>query len=232
MGSRRRVQVRRLAALTLVAALAVAGCSGDGDDGSGEDAAPTSGDTADRTAGTDGSQQTADGPVAPPTAPADIQAALGDRSASGGTSITVEADQAAFVLPSGNIACSVTAQGAGCQIYDKSYTPREDHMSTANLAGCSPADADVIRLAPSRGAWTCVDEPVRGQAAVTTGGWWVEEVDGETLDADGATLAVLPYGSTITVGPTSCTSAEAGVSCTNSEYGRSFTLARTSYNYG
>ena len=232
MPSRRRVRVPRLAALTLAGALALAGCSGDEDGGSG-DGAPTGGDGAVETGGADGAPQTAGGPVAPPTAPADIPVALGDRSASGGGgSVTVDADQAGFVLPSGNIACSVTADGAVCQIADKNFTPLADHLSDTNLAGCTAADADVMRLAAGRGAWTCVDEPVTGQAQVSTGGWWVEQVGGETLDLDGSTLAVLPYGSTLTVGATSCTSAESGVSCTSNELGRSFTLARTTYNYG
>ena len=89
-----------------------------------------------------------------------------------------------------------------------------------------------MRLASGRGAWTCVEEPLTGQARVSTGGWWVEEVGGETLEVGGAELAVLPYGSTLALGAVSCTSAEAGVSCVSTETGRSFTLARTTYNYG
>ncbi|GGK57865.1 hypothetical protein GCM10011509_02870 [Ornithinimicrobium pekingense] len=232
MPSRRRSRVSRLAALTLAGALALAGCSGD-EDGGTPDGSPTGGDTAVGTGGADGAPQTGGEPVAAPTAPADIPAALGERSASGGgTSVTVDADQAGFVLPSGNIACSVTAGGAVCQIADKNFTPLADHLSEANLAGCTAEEADVMRLAAGRGAWTCVAEPLTGAARVGTGGWWAEQVGGETLDLDGATLAVLPYGSTLTVGPTSCTSAESGVSCTSSELGRSFSLARTTYNYG
>ena len=103
----------------------------------------------------------------------------------------------------------------------------------AGAAAATGADAaDAMRLAAGRGAWTCVEEPVSGAAQVSTGGWWAEQVGGQTLDLDGATVAVLPYGSTLTVGATSCTSAEAGVSCVSSELGRSFTLARTTYNYG
>lgn len=226
----RRVRAGRLAALALAGSLALAGCTGE--DGGSGDEARASGDTAVGTGRADGAQGTGGGPVARPTAPADIPAAVGDRSASGGTDITVDADQAGFVLPSGNIACSVTVDGAVCQIDDKNFTPSADHMSDTNLAGCTAADADAMRLAAGRGAWTCVEEPVAGQAQVSTGGWWVEQVDGETLESDGRTLAVLPYGSTLTVGPTSCTAAEAGVSCTSTELGRSFTLARTTYNYG
>lgn len=238
MRSRPRVQVRHLAALTLAGALALAGCSGDEEGGSG-DGAPTGADSAGGTGGGgDGADQTGGdgggggGEAARPTAPADIQPAQGDRSATGGTTVVVDGDQAGFVLPSGNIACSVTAAGAVCQIDDKQFTPSADHMSEANLAGCGAENADAMRLAAGRGAWTCVEEPVSGQARVGTGGWWVEEAGGETVDLDGATLAVLPYGSTLTLGPTSCTSAEAGVSCVSTELGRSFTLARTTYNYG
>lgn len=233
MQSRRRAPgARRLAALALVGALALAGCSGD--DETPADDAPTR-DGAVSTGGTDVAQETAgDGPApAPaPTEPADIEAAAGDRAASGTTSIAIDADQAGFVLPTGNVACSVTDAGAVCQIEDKSFTPLADHMSTANIAGCDASEADVIRLAEGRGAWTCATEPLVGQAQVATGGWWAEQVDGETLDADGQTLAVLPYGSSLTVGATTCTASEAGVSCANSSYGRTFTLSRTSYNYG
>jgi hypothetical protein len=231
MRSRPRVDVRHLAALALVGALALAGCSGDEDGGSG-DGATTGADGAVGTGDGGQAQETGGGQVSRPTAPADIQAAPGDRSATGGTTVVVEGDQAGFILPSGNIACSLTSAGAVCQIDDKQFTPSPDHMSEANIAGCSSDNADAMRLAAGRGAWTCVEEPVTGQAQVSTGGWWAEEVGGETLDLDGATLAVLPYGSTLTLGSTSCTSAEAGVSCDNSELGRSFTLARTTYNYG
>lgn len=226
---RSRGRVHRLAVLTLAGALALAGCSGDEDGGA--DGTPTA-DSAPGTGGTDGAQDTAGGePVDPPAEPADIQPAPAG-SASGGTTVTIDGDHAGFVLPSGNIACSVTADGAVCQIDDKNFTPSADHMSEANLAGCNAGEADAMRLADGRGAWTCVPEPITGSAQVSTGGWWVEQVDGETLDLGGATLAVLPYGSTLSVGPVSCTSAEAGVSCTSTELGRSFTLARTTYNYG
>ena len=235
MRSRRPGAPRHLAALGLAGALALAGCS---DDGGSSDAGPTGGDGTTATDGTEGGgdgggQTGSPEAVAPPTAPADIQAAPGDRSASGGGgSVTVDADQAAFVLPSGNIACSVTAAGAVCQIEEKSFTPSPDHLSDANLAGCSAEAADAMRLAEGRGAWTCVPEPLAGQADVTTGGWWAEQVDAETTEEDGATLAVLPYGWTLTVGGTSCTSAESGVSCVSNDLGRSFTLASSTYNYG
>lgn len=236
MRSRRRVPARHLAALTLAGALALAGCSGD-DEGEAGDAAPTGADGAAATGGAGGDDQAGQtggaGAVAPPTAPADLPAAPGDRSASGGGgSVTVDADQAAFVLPSGNIACTVTAAGAVCQIEDKSFTPSPDHLSDANLAGCTADEADAMRLAAGRGAWTCVPEPLAQQANVTAGGWWAEQVDTETIEEDGATLAVLPYGWTLTVGATSCTSAESGVSCVSNDLGRSFTLASSTYNYG
>lgn len=227
---RRAPGARRLAALALAGALVLAGCSGEDD--TPTEQAPTGDGAVSTGGGGDGGQETAGGPAPAPTEPADLPAAAGDRSASGTTSIVVDADQAGFVLPTGNIACSVTDAGAVCQISDKSFTPLADHLSTANIAGCDAAEADVIRLAEGRGAWTCATEPVLGAAQVATGGFWAEQVGGETLDEDGQTLAVLPYGSSLTVGATTCNSSEAGVSCANSSYGRDFTLSRTSYNYG
>lgn len=213
--------------LALAAALALAGCTG------GDDEADSSGDqgVAD-TSGPDTGVETAPAPVAPPTEAADIAPALGERSASGGTSITIEADQAGFVLPSGNIACSITAGGAVCQISDKTFTVDGQYLSATNLPSCTAADADAMRLASGRGAWTCVSEPVAGQAAVTAGGWWVEQVDGTVLTQDGQDLAVLPYGSSITLGPVTCASSEAGVTCSSGELGRSITLSRTSFAFG
>lgn len=227
----RRLQVGRLAALALAGALALTGCTGD--DGGSADENPTGADDAVGTGGADGGADAGAGSVARPTAPADIPAAAGERSASGGgTTVTIEADQAGFVLPSGNIACSVTADGAVCQIDEKQFTPSADHLSETNIAGCTAEDANAMRLAAGRGAWTCVTDSVVGQARIDTGGWWADQVGGEALDVDGTSVAVLPYGSTLTVGPVSCTSAEAGVSCSSTETGRSFTLAGTTYNYG
>ena len=230
MRSRSRVHVRTLAALGLAGALALTGCSGDDEPADG-DGGPAAVDATGGTAAPDDGGQTADAPVGPPTEPADIQPAGGGRSASGGTDVTIDGDHAGFVTPSGNIACSVTAGSAVCQVSDKSFSIDPAHLSSENLPGCDASTADAIRLVSGRGAWTCVPEALTGQAAVSTGGWWVEDVDGTTLDLGGATLAVLPYGSSLSVGPVRCSSAEAGVTCSSSELGEEFFVARTSYSY-
>lgn len=230
MRSRPRVRARGVAVLALAGTLALAGCTGDDEpaDGTGGTAAV---DGTDGTAAPDDGQQTAAAPDGPPTEPADIQPAGGGRSASGGAGITIDGAHAGFVLPSGNIACSVTAGSAVCQVSDQSFSINPDHLSEQNLPGCDASNADAIRLVTGRGAWTCVPEDLSGQAAVDTGGWWVEDVDGTTLEADGQTLAVLPYGSSITVGSITCASAEAGVTCSAPDLGEQFFVARTSYNY-
>ena len=234
-GGRRRL--RLLAAAALVGTLALGACSGDepGDDPTG--AGPTTGAQPSVDADGDGTpdatetEATTAEPVAPPTAPADIAVQPGKRSVSGDTSITVEGDRAAFVLPSGNLACTVTSANAVCQVSDLGYQVRADHLAAEVMGSCSAADADAAMLSTS-GLWTCVSEPVVKAAAVDQGGWWAEEGDGTTTEVDGATVAVLPYGSTITVGPVSCSSAEAGVTCRSSELGRQFTVSRNAYSYG
>lgn len=228
---RSRPLVRGLATLSLAGALVLAGCTGDDEPAGGDDPVDGSSSTGTGAAGGgDAGGETA-APVGPPTEPADIQPVGGDRSASGGTDITVDGEHAGFVTPSGNIVCSVTAASAVCQVSDRSFTVDPGHLAAENLPGCDASAADAIRLVTGRGAWTCVPEPLTGQAAVGTGGWWVEDVGGTTLDLGGATLAVLPYGSSITVGSVSCSSAEAGVTCRAPDLGEEFFVARTSYSY-
>jgi hypothetical protein len=229
----RRGRVRPLAVLLLAGGLALAGCSGD------EDPADDPSSTVDDGAGTGGTgedddadagQETA-APTGPPTAPADIPVTVGG-SASGGADITIDGEHAGFVSPTGNIACSVTGVTAVCQVSDKTYTAPADQLVGTSIGDCTTAEADAMTMSDQRGAWTCVPEDLTGQAQVSRGGWWVEQVDGETLDLGGASVAVLPYGSSMTVGATTCTSAEDGVTCTSSTLGRSFTISRSGYRYG
>lgn len=228
----RRGRVRPLAALVLAGGLVLAGCSDEGDTpGDPESTVEDGGGTGGEGDGGDAGQESA-APTGPPTAPADLPVAGGDRSASGGTDISIDGEHAGFVSPTGNIACSVTAVTAVCQVSDKTYTAPADQLVGTSIGDCTTAEADAMTMSDQRGAWTCVPEALTGQAQVSTGGWWVEQVDGETLDLDGATLAVLPYGSSLTVGPTTCTSGEDGVTCTSSTLGRSFTISRSGYRFG
>ncbi len=231
---------RRWTAAGVAALVLLAGCSvGDGDDGE-EPAGGTAGvedgdDAGDGAAGTagagEGSGEGSGGSAGPPTEPADIAPVVAGRSVSGGGgTVTVEGDHAGFVLPSGNIACSVTAASAVCQVAEKGFTPQADHLASTLVGGCTAEEADALMLSAERGAWTCLPEPLLGQAAVDAGGWWAQEA-GETADVDGTTVAVLPYGSSLTLGPVTCTSAQDGVRCDSNEIGKSFLLSNTTYQY-
>lgn len=223
---------RRAVGLTLALVLGgvvLAGCDdegasddpGEAQDGGGEE-------------GGDGAPESA-APVPRPTSPADIPAAPGDRSVSvDGATITVEGDRAAFVSPTGNIACLLTDETATCQIYDKTYSPNPGDMVPDVVGPCTAAEADAMRLVEVSAAWTCVgeDAPLTSAARLDQGGWWEPEVDRDTLEIDGARVAVLPYTQTLRVGPVSCTSQETGVTCSNPELNnRRFQLSRTSYAF-
>lgn len=225
--------MRALGAVALTGMLVLSGCAG-GEDVDGQDEAPVTatGTDTDTATSTDEAAQSVPVPTAPPTEPADIRAEPGERSAGGGTSVVVEGDRAAFVLPSGNVACTVNEVTAVCEVDDRSFTPLADHLVDDVIGDCSADRASAIMINDGRGAWTCVDDPIKPQAWVAAGGWWARENDSETVKVGNNTLAVLSYGSSISVGPVSCTAAEDGVRCTNSSTGRSFFLSRSSYQYG
>lgn len=220
-------RVRPLALALLVGGLVLGGCDGDEDGGS------AGGDKGGTTAGVDDAGGASQAPVGPPTTPMKLKLAHGTRTATEGSgTITVEGDRAAFVLPSGNIACVMTDRTATCQVEDKSYTPAAPEMIADALAGCTVETANAMRLVQESAAWTCVSEPLSSDARLTAGGWWEPEIDGDTLKIDGARVAVLRYGDTLQVGPVSCTASENGVTCANPELdGRRFTLSRTGYSY-
>lgn len=247
--------LRLLGGLVLAGSLVLAGCSddepgtGDGTDvsadadggqadpdgdGSGDDGGDAEGDGEGEGAGGNQAGETAgaeEAPAAPPTEPADIPIEPEERSASGGTDVTIEGGSAAFVLPSGNIACTVNSQTAVCQVLDKSYQVRADHLVADVLGGCTAAEADAIMVSAT-GAWTCASTSLLDAAVVEQGGWWVDEVDGTTARVEDLTVAVLPYGSSLTVGQVRCSSAEAGMTCRSNELGRQFTVSRSQYNFG
>ncbi len=215
-------------ALAVGAMLALAGCD---DDPQEAPATPTDAAGTEGAGGEDAARSAA--PVAPPTEPMELELAAGERSATAdGSTIRVEGDRAAFVLPTGNIACVLTEQSATCQIAEKSYTVSEAEMVPDLVGPCSPADANAMRTIEESGAWTCVSEDLVSDAGLTAGGWWEPEVDRDTLEVDGVRVAVLPYGQRIEVGPVWCESSEAGVTCANPELnGRRFVLSRGSFAY-
>ena len=234
-------RARRARSLALLAALGLgvltlAGCDDEGgSDATGESQGPTAdtdGDGDIDADDADGEAQSAE-PVPPPTEPADIELAAGERSASadGGT-ISIDGPGGAFVTPTGNIACVVTGSSATCQVLDKTYTPPGDQLVGSLIGSCSAGDADAMILTDEQGAWTCPAEPLAPAAALTASGWWETEVDGDSVEVDGVRSAVLAYGQTLAVGATSCTSSEEGVTCRNSDISREFFISRTSYRYG
>lgn len=114
-----------------------------------------------------------------------------------------------FVMPSGNVACVVTAEYAGCQIIDRAYDPPADDVA----AGCEPAEADtLLLLADEPASWACTDGSLFGQAA----------------QRDAATL---PYGELVHVGRFVCLSVETGVECSEGS-GHRFRLAVEDYDLG
>ena len=215
-------------ALVVGAVLVLAGCD---DDPQETSATPTGAVGTDAAEGEDAARSAA--PVAPPTEPMELELAAGERSATAdGSTIVVEGDRAAFVLPTGNIACVLTAESATCQIEEKSYSVSEGEMVPDVVGPCGPAEANAMRTIEESGAWTCVAEDLASDALLTAGGWWEPQVDRDTLEVDGMRVAVLPYGQRIQVGPVWCESSEAGVTCANPELnGRRFVLSRSSFAY-
>lgn len=234
--SRRRV--RTLAVTLALGALVLAGCDDDGD--GGEETGPTA-VLDEGTDGDVGGDDDGDGEAAPqtaaaaerPTEPMDLEVAVAGRSADqDGSTVSIEGGHAAFVLPSGNIACVMTEQTATCQIYDKTYTPDSAYLVPDLVGPCTVEEADAMRLVEESAAWTCAGEDLRAVAAVGAGGWWQDEVDGDTIEHEGQPLGVLPYGQRMQVGPVWCSSSDNGVTCGNPELGnRRIVMSRTSFAF-
>ncbi|KUG51827.1 hypothetical protein AVL62_07725 [Serinicoccus chungangensis] len=224
----------------------VAGCDDDagggGDDpasGDGQTSTPTGGggDTGGGDAGGDGADGTADAPAAepapPPTAPADIEPERGERSVSeDGSTITVQGDRAAFVTPTGNLACVLNGPSASCQLLDMAYSPNPDHLVEDAVGECAADAADTMVLTDAGGVWTCPPETLTRTAAATEGGWWAEAAGAPTTGVEDTDAAVLEYGLTLRVGDTTCLSSEDGVTCRSGDLGRQFFISRNAYRFG
>lgn len=104
-----------------------------------------------------------------------------------------------FSSPSGNIGCSMTTEGARCDIVDRTWDP-----------GAPPADCT--------GTWGAGMQVGAGGAAVVCAADSV--LGGETQ---------LAYGASSEVGTFRCTSTEAGMRCEDVGTGRGFALARSDY---
>ncbi len=108
---------------------------------------------------------------------------------------------ASFASPSGNIACTMSADGATCTIANFTYAPPV-------VAGCTGTVGHVIVLNADGVAVQCVDGPAPAVAPAET--------------------PVLEYGHSSAVGPYTCTSATDGVTCVETASGTGFRLARAS----
>ncbi|WP_165368538.1 hypothetical protein [Serinicoccus sediminis] len=235
-------RARSAAVLLALGTVLLAGCdddAGGGSDEAGSDAGAAS--TGSPEAEGDGSGDGADGtggapdtqPAPPPTEPADIEPERGDRSVSeDGSTITVQGDRAAFVTPTGNLACVLNGPSASCQLLDKTYSPNPDHLVEDGVGECPVDTADTMVLTDAGGAWTCPPEPLSGIAAADQGGWWADAAGAPTTGVQDTDAAVLEYGLTLRVGDTTCLSSEDGVTCRSAELGRSFFISRGAYRFG
>jgi hypothetical protein len=108
----------------------------------------------------------------------------------------------AFVLPSGNIWCSMTETSATCTIGSSTYVP------PTTPPDCAGAVGQVFSVTAAEGATLpCVDAaPPR---------------------PDGA--AVLEYGQASTIGEMTCYSSKNGATCRHDPTGAGFSVARAGY---
>ena len=121
--------------------------------------------------------------------------------ASSGPTATTAALEA-FALPSGNIACTMSADGARCTIASITFTPPADATCTGTSGHEYAVDSTGVHM-------PCVDGPVPGVAPSST--------------------PILEYGASSRVGGYSCTSATDGVTCVEVASGVGFRLARAAY---
>lgn len=105
-----------------------------------------------------------------------------------------------FRLPSGNIACTLTADSATCTIANATFT-------VPPVAGCTGTVGHTVVLDAHGVATPCETGPAPGPA--------------------GEDVPTLPYGSSSTLAGRTCTSATDGVTCTDAR-GVGFRLARES----
>lgn len=121
-------------------------------------------------------------------------------SASAAPSGSASSGPAHFRLPSGNIACTLTADSATCTIANATFT-------VPPVAGCTGSVGHTVVLDAHGVATPCETGPAPGPA--------------------GEDVPTLPYGSSSTLGGRTCTSATDGVTCTDAR-GVGFRLARES----
>jgi hypothetical protein len=115
------------------------------------------------------------------------------------------ADSNDFQSPSGNIYCSLAADGAACDISDYTYQPPPPPECGKHIAWGSR-----FTLAPGK------------PAAI--------ECHGDTLRVPGE--PTLGYGQTASAGTITCASEESGMKCADASSGHYFRVSRDSFNLG
>lgn len=166
-----------------------------------------------------------DGGVEDPSAPGDLTAELQPDG-----TILLEGGQAAFLMPSHNVACVMKPDNVVCQIDGKQYAAKQQHINPEAFEGCTPEAADAMSVGGGADpAWACLPYDIRPGTSVDAGGSWAGPGLGATDQLGDTTVAVLPYGSTLRLGNISCLSDAAGVKCTDLTTGHGFQLARETY---
>lgn len=118
------------------------------------------------------------------------------------TATQAPAEVTLFVSPTGNIACSISAEAARCDIAEKTWEPG------AQPAECTQAWGNGVQVDAAGPHLTCA---------------------GDTLIGGGG--AVLEYGQDVAVGDYACTSSEAGMRCAQASTGLGFSLSRRAFTF-
>ncbi|MDO9380283.1 MAG: hypothetical protein Q7T56_15655 [Nocardioidaceae bacterium] len=103
---------------------------------------------------------------------------------------------ASFTTPTGNIGCYIGAQGARCDIRDRTFEPPPEPPSCGLSWGSS------LEVGAEEAGFACVGDTVMGSDTI------------------------LKYGNSTLVGSYGCTSATTGVTCVNRSTGHGFSLSR------
>lgn len=214
-------------AAAMLAAIALAGCSGDAGEDEAATATPTvastpspDGQTGGETptnAETGGDTETGDAPSAT-SSPADGGSAPAEIAVSG---------EFSFAAPSGNVLCTSTgADSVACTFADNQWqVPPEEDAACENDIGKSIGIADgEARLICQGGVVIDFADP--GSERTT---WWQESYGTVTSPLMRGEQAVLPYGSSIVTDSLECEMAESGVTCRDLGGGAQFTASAESY---
>ncbi|QDO87237.1 hypothetical protein FNH13_01915 [Ornithinimicrobium ciconiae] len=196
------------------AGLLLAGCGG----GSAAPGAEPAGGRQDLSAGGSHDRAAPKGPGDSSQSTGSAQSQDGTASATGGGVATegtadpanpwsgTSAPDAAFLMPSTNVACGIGPEWVACQIADRDYTPSH------TFPGCRATEADTLLLrAGQQAQWVCSEHSMFGVR---------HEVQGATLS----------YGSVMMRHGFTCLSDTDGVQCSEDSTGYSFRLARSSYD--